>query len=424
MITILCSGTRGDVQPYIALAQELKKLGLSARIATSRTFEGFVRGYGIDFYSIEVDHESAGVDPKMIREAQRADNILKMFGSFRKLRKYGIHMVEKYHEACMGSEAIVFHPGLTIGYFMAEKLGIPAILASPFPMHRTGSRPSVILYGKMRPKAIINRLSYTMLQGMLWMASESSLKPFWKSRYGQLPTAFGIPFERHDDARHPAIVSCSDHIFERPRDWNPHVHQHGYWVVEEPSAYQPSPELAAFLAKGDKPVYLGFGSMFDRADTGKVGRMLVEALALAGRRGILGGMNGLANLPETIIAVENVPHTWLFPQMAAVCHHGGAGTSAAGFQAGVPSIIVPFALDQFAWAQRSFELGIGSKPLPFKKMSAVRLSEAIVFATRPEICAKARTIGQRIAAERGARDCALVIARAMETMGTKVDGKK
>jgi len=420
VITILCSGTRGDVQPYIALAQELKKLGLSARIASSRMFESFVRGYGIGFYSIDVDHESAGVDPKMIREAQKADNILKMFGSFRKLRKYGIHMVEKYHDACLGSEAIVFHPGLTIGYFMAEKLGIPAILASPFPLHQTGSRPSVILYGKLIPNAIINRLSYRMLQSMLWMASESSLKPFWKSKYGQLPKPFGVPFERHNDARHPAIISCSNHIFERPRDWNPHIHQHGYWVVEETSAYQSSPELAAFLAQGEKPVYVGFGSMFDKADTEKVGRTIIEALALAGRRGILGGMKGLTNLPDNILTVENVPHTWLFPRMAAVCHHGGAGTSAAGFRAGVPSIIIPFALDQFAWAQRSYDLGIGSKPLPFKKLNSTRLSEAIVCSTQPGICTKAKTIGQYIAAENGAKDCAFVIARAMET---KVDGK-
>jgi sterol 3beta-glucosyltransferase len=413
MISILCSGARGDVQPYIALAQELQKLGLPVRIATNRMFESFTRGYWIDFYSIDVDHESAGVDPQMIKEAQKADNILKMFGSFRKLREYGIHMVEKYHDACLGSDAIVYHPGLTIGYFMAEKLGIPAILASPFPMHQTNSRPSVILYGKVIPNAIINRLSYKMLQGMLWMASESSLKQFWKSKYGQLPKPFGMPFERHNDARHPALASCSNHIFERPSDWNPHVHQKGYWVVKEPEEYQPSPELAAFLAKGEKPVYVGFGSMFDKADTEKVGRTVIEALTLAGKRGILGGMSGLNNLPDNIITVENVPHTWLFPRMAAVCHHGGAGTSAAGFQAGVPSIIVPFALDQFAWAQRAYDLGIGSKPLPFRKFNAKGLAEAIRFATRPEICAKAIAIGQLITTENGARDCALVIARAM-----------
>lgn len=416
MITILCSGTRGDVQPYIALAQELKKLGLSPRIASGRAFGDFVRGYGIDFYPIEVDHESAGVDPKVVKEAQKADNILKMFGSFRKLRKYGIHMVEKYHDACLGSEAIIYHPGLTIGYFMAGRLGIPAILASPFPLHRTSSRPSVILYGKVPPNAIMNRLSYRILQGMLWMASESSLKPFWKGRYGQLPRNFAMPFERHDNPRNPALVSCSNRIFDRPGDWNPNVHQHGYWTVEEPAPYRPDPELAAFLEKGDRPVYVGFGSMFDKADTEKVGRIVIEALRLAGRRGVLGGMGGIANLPDSVITVENVPHTWLFPRMEAVCHHGGAGTSAAGFQAGVPSIIVPFALDQFAWAQRSFDLGIGTKPLPFKKLNARRLSEAISHATQPGIGAKARDVAREIATENGAMDCALAVARALSAL--------
>lgn len=415
MITILCSGSRGDVQPYIALAQEIKKLNISVRIAANRAFENFVRGYGIDFYSIDVDYESAGVDPQTIKEAQKADNILKMFGSFNKLRKYAVCMMEKYHDACLGSEAIVYHPGLTIGYFMAEKLKIPAVLASPFPLHTTRERPSVILYGKIKPNAIINRLSYGVLQRMLWMASESSLRQLWKSKYGMLPEAFGIPFERHNDARHPALVSCSNHIFKRPKDWNPHVHQSGYWIVEETSAYQPSPELAGFLARGDKPVYVGFGSMFDKADTEKVGRLVLEALKLAGKRGILGGMQGLTNMPDSVITIDTVPHAWLFPQMAAVCHHGGAGTSAAGFLAGVPSVIVPFALDQFAWAQRSYDLGIGSKPLPFKQLTPERLSAALEFASQPAICANAKAMGQSIAAENGARDCAYAIVRAMET---------
>ncbi len=140
MITILCSGSRGDVQPYVALALELGKLGLKTRIASGRSFEGFVRGYGIDFFPVDADFDSAGIDPEVIKQAQRADNVLKMFGSFRKLREYGVHMVEKYHDACLGSDAIVYHPGLAIGYFMAERLGVPAILASPFPMHATTER--------------------------------------------------------------------------------------------------------------------------------------------------------------------------------------------------------------------------------------------------------------------------------------------
>lgn len=419
MITILCSGTRGDVQPYIALAQELKKLGSPVRIACGRDFGDFVRGYGIDFHSIDADHESAGVDPKTIEEARKADNVLKMFGSFRKLREYGVHMVEKYHDACLGSDAIVYHPGLTIGYYMAMKLGVPAVLASPFPLHRTAERPSVIMYGKTPSMPFVNRKSYAMLQGMLWMASESSLRPFWKSRYGRLPEPFGAPFERHADERHPAIVSCSGHVFSRPGDWNPHIHQKGYWVVDEPEAYRPAPGLAAFLEKGEAPVYVGFGSMMDKAAGKDVGRVVVRALALAGKRGILSGMGVPDDLPDSVFAVDDVPHTWLFPRMAAVCHHGGAGTSAAGFLAGAPSVIVPFALDQFAWARRAYDLGVGSKPLPFKKLSAERLADAIRYATRPGVRAEAAALGRRTAEERGARDCALVIARAMEA---KPDG--
>jgi sterol 3beta-glucosyltransferase len=100
--------------------------------------------------------------------------------------------------------------------------------------------------------------------------------------------------------------------------------------------------------------------------------------------------------------------------MAAVRHHGGAGTSAAGFKAGVPSVIVPFALDQFAWAQRSYELGIGSKPLPYKRMSAERLAAALRYAAQPNIRDKARAMGKLIESEHGARDSALAIALALE----------
>jgi sterol 3beta-glucosyltransferase len=408
MITILCSGTRGDVQPYLALAQQLNALGLPVRIAANRDFESFVRGYGLDFHPVAVDFASAGVDPEMVRQAQRADNLFKMVGSFQKMKAYGVHMVEAYHDACLGSDALVYHPGLTIGHFMAQRLGIPSVLASPFPLHRTSERPSVVLYGKVPNWASVSRLSYSALQGMLWMASEASLVPFWKQKYGKLPAGFGQPFEKTDQG-HPAVVSCSEFVFPRPRDWSPDVHQNGYWFVEEPAEYQPSPELAAFLAAGDKPVYVGFGSMFDKGDTETVGRTVVEGLKLAGRRAVVNGMSGLT-LTEGMLAVDGVPHSWLFPRMAAVCHHGGAGTTAAGFRAGVPSVIVPFALDQFAWAQRSFELGVGSPPLPVKKLTASRLAEACRFAIQPQVVAAAAELGAKLARENGARDAAKVIA--------------
>lgn len=409
MITILCSGTRGDVQPYIALGLELQKLGKSVRIATNTIFESFVRGYGLDFFPINVDYQSANVDPAMIRQAQQADNPLKMFFTFQKMKEYGVHMLEEFFGACDGSDLIVYHPGITIGYFAAERLGIPAVLASPFPLHTTRQHTAVILYGKVKANPIVNRLSYKLLQNMLWMTSESTIRSFWKKNFGQAPAHFGCPYERHTDARHPAVISCSNFIFQRPSDWDAHIHQSGYWFLEEPT-YTPSPELAAFLEQGEKPIYVGFGSMFDAENTARLAQIILQGLAQTGRRAILGGFGRLENLPQTVFAVESIPHSWLFERVAAVCHHGGAGTSAAGFRAGVPSAIFPFALDQYAWAQRAFDLGIGARPVPIKNLTVQKFVEAIQFASQEDIRANAWAVGQKIRAETGAEDSARVIA--------------
>jgi sterol 3beta-glucosyltransferase len=414
MITILCAGSRGDVQPYLALAVELKKLGKDVRVAAPIMFEELFGSYGIDFYPVGGDYETLNVDPEMIRQAQKADNPLKMFFSFQKMKKYGIHMVDDYYSACKGSDLNVYHPGVTIGYFLAEKFGIPSVLASPFPINRTKERPSVILYGKVKPSPLVNSISYSLLQKMLWMASESSLKPFWKEKFGRLPENFGAPFERHADPRHPAVVSCSNAVFPRPQDWNKHIHQYGYWFLEEREEYTPTPKLVEFLEQGDKPIYIGFGSMFDPAETEKVLKIILEGINRTGRRAIINGFGNLENLPDNIFGVNGIPHSWLFKQVSAVCHHGGAGTTAAGFRAGVPSIIIPFALDQYAWAQRAYELGVGPKPVAIKKLTADRFAHALQFAFQDRTVDSAKKLAQSIAAENGARDCAQVIVNCLE----------
>ena len=102
------------------------------------------------------------------------------------------------------------------------------------------------------------------------------------------------------------------------------------------------------------------------------------------------------DLPETIFMLEQVPHSWLFPKMAAVVHHGGAGTTAAGLRAGVPNIVIPHGLDQFAWARRIYELGVAPKPIPKKKLSVETLTEAIKEALTEEKKSAARALGQNI----------------------------
>lgn len=405
MITILCSGSRGDVQPYIALAQELKKLGKEVRIASGKSSESFVKGYGIDFVSLSADYQTAQIDPKLLEDAKSSDNPIKMLLTFNKMKKYAAYMTEEMYTACEGSELIVYHPGCTIGYFAGEKLGIPSVLASPFPMHKTAEVASVIAYGRYH---LPTKFTYTLLQSMLWTASKTGVVSFMKKRFGNLPKHFGCPYERVDK-KHPAIVSCSNFVFPKPKDSNRSIHQSGYWFVEEQTDYSPPKQLCDFLAAGEKPVYIGFGSVFHANHKDEMSGLVIEALAKSGKRGIISGMGEISNLPGNVIAIGSIPHSWLFDRVCTVCHHGGAGTTAAGFKAGAPSVIIPFSNDQFAWAHRAYDLGVGSKPIPQKQLTSDNLADAINFALQDKIISNATILAGNIATENGARDCAKIV---------------
>ena len=325
------------------------------------------------------------------------------------MKSYGQYTNAAYYKACKGSEIIIYHPGCSIGYFAGHQLNIPTVLASPFPMHKTKKYLSVVMYGKSKPTALKKKLSYSLIQGMLWMAGKNSVKTFWKKQFGHLPENFGPPFELHNTKENPAVVSCSNHIFERPSDWNPHIHQKGYWFVEESDGYTPDPSLMDFLNTGEKPVYIGFGSMSMMKKHETLKNIVMEGIKKSGKRAVISGFGKPKNLPDNIYALGNIPHTWLFKHVSAVCHHGGAGTSAAGFYAGVPSIIVPFSNDQFAWAHRSHDLGIGVKPIYVNDLNADNLSQAIKDAHKPIIIAKSKSVGNAIQLENGAKDCAVLI---------------
>ena len=164
---------------------------------------------------------------------------------------------------------------------------------------------------------------------------------------------------------------------------------------------------------GEKPVYFGFGSVFQADRKDAISKLIVDALTKSGKRGIICGMGKIDNLPSNVVAIDSIPHSWLFERVSAVCHHGGAGTTAAGFKAGVPSIIIPFSNDQFAWAHRSYDLGVGSKPIPAKKLTSDNLAAAIEFALQDNIKIKAKALANNIATENGALDCAKIIVASL-----------
>lgn len=411
-ITILTTGTRGDTQPYLALGIALKKEGHMVRVAAFENYESFVKEHGLEFYPIKGDISKVA-SSEGAKDARQADNPLKFILSFNKLKSLVFGLQKDFFDACIGSDAIVYHPGAAIGFFIAQYLNIPAILASPFPMTPTTAYPALIFYDSLRLGKGFNLATHKIFGQIMWSASSSAIKQFWMGKFGHAPENFSSPFSKQNSRRNPTIVSCSKHIFHQPADWPKHTTNTGYWFDDQEIGWQPAPELLDFLEKGPAPVYVGFGSLGDPALAVQTTELVIEALKNAGKRGILAtGWSGLAkieSIPEEIFILESAPHTWLFPRMAAVVHHGGAGTTAAGLRAGVPGIIIPHSNDQFAWGRRVFELGVGTKPIPRKNLTAERLSAAIKVALSNEIRTASKELGIKIQSEDGARTAAEII---------------
>jgi sterol 3beta-glucosyltransferase len=171
----------------------------------------------------------------------------------------------------------------------------------------------------------------------------------------------------------------SRHVVPSPTDWPAHARMPGYWFLDGPATWQPPLSLVSFLEAGDPPVYVGFGSMVG-SKAAHVSRVIVDALQKAKVRGILAtGWGGLTagDLPDTIHRIDEAPHDWLFPRVAAVVHHGGAGTTARGLRAGRPTLVCPFIVDQPFWGRRVHELGAGPAPIAQKALRTDNVAQAL-----------------------------------------------
>jgi sterol 3beta-glucosyltransferase len=210
------------------------------------------------------------------------------------------------------------------------------------------------------------------------------------------------------------LSAYSPSIIPHPADWPTNVHITGSFFLDAQADWQPSSELNAFLEAGDPPVYIGFGSMAGR-DPERLARLSIEALAKSGQRGLLlTGWGGLRTewVPDNVFVMEAAPHSWLFPRMAAVVHHGGAGTTAEALRAGVPAVVVPFVLDQFFWGARVRALGLGPDPIPQKRLTADRLASAIrVAVTDPDMNRRANARGVAVRAQDGISNAVNIVRR-------------
>ncbi|KAL0076355.1 hypothetical protein J3Q64DRAFT_1666352 [Phycomyces blakesleeanus] len=423
-ITCLTIGSRGDVQPYIALCKQLMLDGHKCCIASHEEYKGWVEGHGIEFRSIGGDPGELMklcIDNNFLSVAFIREGLSFFYGWFEIL-------LETAWEACQGTDLLIESPSVMVGIHFAEKLGIPYFRSMPFPWSQTTRFPHPFAVQTTAVGRIYNDMTYSVIEMALWAGTQRYINRFRRTKLKLQSTTL----DRLALWRVPHIYSFSSTIVSPPRDWPDYVHVTGYWFLDNPyQSWKPDEALVAFLKKEDQRpiVYIGFGSIIV-PDPEALSKTLIEAVIEADVRAIISKgwsarskgetlneasgevdkSNDILNeYPGTIFNVSSVPHDWLFPQIQGVVHHGGAGTTAAGLRAGLPTVIKPFFGDQRFWGQRVEELGIG---VCISKLTINKLSDALVSITSSSsMIARAKSIGETIRAENGVKTAVECIYR-------------
>lgn len=407
-ITILTYGSRGDVQPFLALALGLQKAGHRLKLAAPHRFESFINAYNIPFVPL------AG-DPEVI--SQRLNDAgANPIGMVRAMSDYifsiASQVAREAFDACTAADLII-HSFLftTGGHSLARKLGIPDVSVQTFPIFApTRAFPPVSIPGM--PPGLLSYFFHWLTTQIFWHGGNIGFRRLRKADPDIFDLELRWPF--HADGsrfRTPLLFAYSPTVVPRPGDWPaPHIHIPGYLFLESPDSYQPPVALADFLSTGKPPVCVTFGSMIHH-DVERIYRVVFDAIHRTGNRAIvLSGWSDLSPLGAIELPVEQsadilmmdaVPHDWLLPRCKAVIHHGGAGTTAAGLRSGIPNLVVSFAADQPFWGARVHALGAGPQPIPVKRLTAENLVTALAQADGDAIRNGAQAVGRKIRAEDG-----------------------
>ena len=403
-ITVFSAGSRGDIQPCIVLCAGLQRAGYCVRLAAPEDFADFVRGNKVDFYPLRGDVQQimASDTGQRFMESGGANPLMSIDAIRKMIAPVVRQMVEDALAACRDADAMICLGVFSaFGQAIAESLGIPIVHVEPTPLLPTGAFPAPSWPWQRNFGWLHNHLSGTMMLRVIWLWYRPYVNDFRQSL--GLSRGTFAQFIRALLAT-PMVSAYSPSIIPPPSDWPNHVHITGYFFLDGLTDWQPSAELTAFLDAGDPPVYFGFGSMAGR-NPEQLAKLILEALAKSSQRGLLlTGWGGLRPdlVPDNVFVLDAAPHAWLFPRMAAVVHHGGAGTTAEGVRAGVPSIIVPFVFDQPFWGARIKALGLGPEPILQKHLTADRLAAAIDTAVSDTAMRRrASDFGAAIRAERG-----------------------
>lgn len=403
-LTILALGSHGDVLPCVVLGQGLQAAGFSVRLISLENFAPLAAQYGLDFCPVPGDAEALLTSGGGITLTESGQNVWKMWRSVKALfwdLANDIANVLSQPDLWQTDGIINQLPGGLFGVDLAEKLHIPMITMAVIPMIRTSAFPMVAFPAGPGFLPGYNALSYRIAEQLVWSGFRRAVNRWRQEALGLAARPFLGNFDQI--AQMPTLLGFSEAIVPRPLDWGANVHYTGYWRPKEPE-WTPPEALADFLAAGSAPIFVGFGSMPVRQPQ-QVTELVLQALQRTGQRAVLqAGWAGIGQteLPDTVYLLDYAPYSWLFPKMAAVIHHGGSGTTGFGFWAGVPTILTPFLFDQFYWGRRIEALGIGPAPIPFKKLTAVKLAAAIETAVSDaNMRQRAVALGQIIQQEDG-----------------------
>ncbi|MDQ0596978.1 sterol 3beta-glucosyltransferase [Streptomyces canus] len=398
-ILIAAAGSRGDVAPYTGLGNALLRAGHEVALAAPDAFAPLAREAGLEFRGLPARAEGGGAATKRELMRTAAEFVTELGQGFATAMDRGTDLL------------LLSTTTAPLGWHLAEATGTPAIGAYLVPAAPTGDFPPVVTAARSlgRPgNRTAGRFALRMAD-RLYTGAVADLR----RSLGLPPLTPRAMRRRQEQADWPVLHGFSTALVPRPSDWRPGLEVVGTWWPYVDEARRLTAEVEDFLAAGARPVFIGFGSM--AAGQGeRLGDIAVRALRRAGLRGILQtGAAGLAADGDDVLTVGDVPHALLFPRVAAVVHHAGAGTSAAGLRAGVPAVPVPVAADQPFWAGRLAALGAAGDPIPFRSLTAETLADALGRVVRQQSYSRAAVTAARLmAAEDGAGAVVKAVERA------------
>ncbi|KAH9734528.1 sterol 3-beta-glucosyltransferase ugt80a2 [Citrus sinensis] len=388
-IVMLIVGTRGDVQPFVAIGKRLQEDGHRVRLATHANFKDFVLGAGLEFFPL-------GGDPKILAGYMvKNKGFLPSGPSEIPIQRNQLkEIIYSLLPACKDPDpdtmvpfkpdAIIANPPAYGHTHVAESLKVPLHIIFTMPWTPTSEFPHPLSRVK---QPVAYRLSYQIVDALIWLGIRDMINDFRKKRLNlrrvtYLSGSYSSPLDV------PYAYIWSPHLVPKPKDWGPKIDVVGFCFLDLASTYEPPDSLVKWLEDGEKPIYIGFGSL-PVEEPEKMTEIIVKALEITGHRGIINkGWGGLGNLAESkdfVYLLDNCPHDWLFSRCLAVVHHGGAGTTAAGLKAACPTTIVPFFGDQPFWGERVHARGLGPAPIPVEEFSLDKLVDAIRFMLDPKV---------------------------------------